>query len=73
MIQGTDEWREARLGKPSASRIADSLKLSSDERKTMFEAAGHNYSNLLIMLKAKQAEREDALGRVFDASAGLPT
>jgi thiamine transport system permease protein len=40
---------------------------------TMFEAAGHNYSNLLIMLKAKQAERDEALGRVFDASAGLPT
>jgi hypothetical protein len=59
--------------KDQCSHIADSLKLSSDERKTMFEAAGHNYSNLLIMLKAKQAEREDALGRVFDASAGLPS
>jgi hypothetical protein len=51
--------------KEECTRIADELKLSGDERKTMFDAAGQNYSNLLIMLKAQAMDA--TLDKVFEA------
>ena len=51
--------------KEECTRIADELKLSGDERKTMFDAAGENYSNLLIMLKAQAMDA--TLDKVFEA------
>jgi hypothetical protein len=69
---------EARNGQPPAkdqcSALADNLKLSGDERKQMYNDAGQNYSNLLIMLKAKSSERDamalidNALDKVWEAS-----
>lgn len=52
--------------KEECTRIADELKLSGDERKTMFDAAGQNYSNLLIMLKAQAMDV--TLDKVFEAA-----
>ena len=60
--------------KDQCSQLADNLKLSGDERKQMYNDAGQNYSNLLIMLKAKMTERDekmvhidDTLAKVFEA------
>ena len=59
----------APAAKDQCSQLADNLKLSGDERKQMFNDAGQNYSNLLIMLKAKMAERDDKMAHIDDALA----
>jgi hypothetical protein len=65
---------DAPPAKDQCSALADKLKLSGDERKQMYNDAGQNYSNLLIMLKAKSSERDamalidNALDKVWEAS-----
>ena len=61
--------------KDQCSELADNLTLSGEERKQLFNDAGQNYSNLLILLKSKMAERDkklahidDTLSKVFEAS-----
>jgi hypothetical protein len=60
--------------KDQCSQLADNLKLSGDERKQMYNDAGQNYSNLLIMLKAKASERDaivlidNAFDKIWEAS-----
>jgi hypothetical protein len=55
--------------KDQCSQLADNLKLSGDERKQMYNDAGQNYSNLLIMLKAIMAERDDKMAHIDDTLA----
>jgi hypothetical protein len=52
--------------KDQCSALADNLKLSGDERKQMYNDAGQNYSNLLIMLKAKMDLRDDTMAHIDD-------
>jgi len=57
---------DAPPAKDQCSALADNLKLSGDERKQMFNDAGQNYSNLLIMLKAKMDLRDDTMAHIDD-------
>jgi hypothetical protein len=61
--------KPAPSSKDQCSQLADNLKLSGDERKQMYNDAGQNYSNLLIMLKAKIAERDDKMAHIDDTLA----
>lgn len=45
MIQGTDEWRQARLGKVTASRVADVIA----KTKTTWASSRANYMSELIV------------------------
>ena len=49
MKQGTDEWRNARLGKVTASRIADIM----GKTKTGYKAARKNYMAQLICVSTR--------------------
>jgi hypothetical protein len=60
---------DAPAAKDQCSQLADNLKLSGDERKQMYNDAGQNYSNLLIMLKAKMTERDDKMAHIDDTLA----
>jgi hypothetical protein len=60
---------DAPPAKDQCSQLADNLKLSGDERKQMYNDAGKNYSNLLIMLKAKMTERDDKMVHIDDTLA----
>jgi hypothetical protein len=53
--------------KDKCSEIADRLKLSGEDRKDLFNAAGQSYSNLLIMLQAREKEMETKLAHIDDA------
>jgi hypothetical protein len=53
--------------KDKCTEIGNRLKLSDDEKASMAKAAGGNYSNLLIMLQAKEKEVESKLDHIDDA------
>jgi len=55
--------------KDQCSELADNLMLSNDERKQMFNDANQNYSNLLILLKARMANRDDKIAHIDDTLA----
>ena len=55
MKQGTDEWRNARLGKVTASRIADIM----GKTKTGYKAARKNYMAQLICERLTGKAEED--------------